>query len=214
MKNSALLYGKVVSPVEFRSQVNDGSELYECLVEVQNKSVHSGTIKTLGRSLISVIYCIEPEKKSQIDNEWLRLKIGQFIKVEGSIVQDRVKKFGTSSVFVQSYEILDTLEETQGNVSVVITGTVFKNPPLLRKFENKSEKLTFLIDQTIEGASMKVYIVSWNNLANYINNLDLKVGDEVEIVGNLISREYEDKDSKEKLNLCELLAKRLTLLKL
>lgn len=212
MRNSVTLYGKVVSAVEFRSQTNEQTELYECLVEVQNKSIHGGTIRNLGKSLICVVYNYDKNHKSNTDDIWMSLKSGQFVKISGIVVQDRIQKLGTSSILAMDIEVLNHLEDTQGNASVIITGCVYKNAPVLRKFENNSEKLAFLIEQSFNGESMKSYIVSWNNLANYIKGLQLNPGDEVEVIGNLVSRIYRDKNSGSDVNLCEILAKRITVL--
>lgn len=211
MKNSVTLYGKIVSAVEFRSQTKENTELYECLVEVQNKSIHGGTIRNFGKSLICVIYNHDKNRNSELDKLWMTLTNGQYIKVSGIVVQDRIQKLGTSSVLATNFEVLDHLEETQGNASVTITGKVYKEVPQMKLLQNKSEKLAFLIEQDFDGESMKSYIVSWNNLANYIKSLDLKVGDEVEVIGNLVSRDYHDKLSGTNVNLCEILAKRLTI---
>lgn len=212
MKNSITLYGKVVSAVEFRSQTKEKTELYECLVEVQNKSIHGGTIRNFGKSLICVIYNYDKTRESDMDKTWMSLSRGKLVKISGLVVQDRIQKLGTSSVLATQVEVLDHLEDTQGNASVVITGKIYKESPQMKSFPNGSEKLAFLIEQSFDSESMKSYIVSWNNLANYIKDLNLNAGDEVEVVGNLVSRNYHDKSSNMDVNLCEILAKRLTVL--
>lgn len=209
--NTVTLYGEVISPVEFRSQ--DKNYIFEeCLVKVQNKSMHAGAIRNLGDSTICLIYrkSVDAEP-SESGMRWRTLKVGQKLKVAGHVIQDRIDKLGTSSVLVTTLEYVDEFTETQGNARVVLVGSIFKEP-VMHKFENSSEKLTFLLEQKSGATSMKTYIAAWNNLANYINDLKLVPGTIVLITGNLVSRKYLDKKTGREINLCEVLAKKLTVL--
>lgn len=217
IKNEVRLFGKVVSIPEFRSETKEGAELYQCLVEVPMKSVHSGMIKEIGKSYITLIYKIDrttdcSQQQAYEDKFWMSLKCGDFVEVQGQLAQDRIGRLGTSSVFVRSFKILEKLDDIQGNAIVTITGQVYKNSPSIRQFPNKAEKLTFLIDQTNGESSMKTYIVAWNNLAHKIQEFDLNPGDEVEVLGNLVSRKYYDKTNEQDVNICELLARRVNLI--
>ena len=216
IKNEVRLFGKIVSVPEFRSETKNGEELHQCLVEVPNKSIHNGMIKEVSKSYITLIYCISDSDQSpeQFNEEktWLSLKGGEFVEVQGQLAQDRIGRLGTSSVYVRSFKVLDKLDESQGNAIVTVTGEVYKNSPVIREFPNKAEKLTFLLNQVVDDMSMKTYVVAWNNLAHKIKELDLKPGDEVEILGNLTSRKYHDKSIDKDVNVCELLSRRITVL--
>ena len=217
IKNEVVLFGKIVSVPEFRSETKDGDELHQCLVEVPVKSVHSGMIKEVGKSYITLIYKVDrrsdqSDSRIMMDHMWLTLKSGEFIEVHGQLAQDRIGRLGTSSVYVRSFTLLDKLDSLQGNAITTITGEVYKNAPIIRQFPNKAEKLTFLLNQTDGESSMKTYIVAWNNLAHKIKEFDLNPGDGVEILGNLISRKYHDRSTDQDVNICELLARRVNIL--
>lgn len=213
-KNEVLLFGKIVSIPEFRSETKDGDELHQCLVEVPVKTVHSGMIKELGKSYITLIYKIN-KSADRIDDQrieekaWLSLKSGEFVEVKGQLAQDRIGRLGTSSVFIRSFKVLERLDESQGNAIVTITGEIYKNSPVIKQFPNKAEKLTFLLNQTDGESSMKTYVVAWNNLAHKIQEFDLIPGDQVEVLGNLVSRKYHDRSTEQDVNVCELLARRV-----
>lgn len=209
IENEVRLFGKIVSVPEFRSETKDGDELHQCLVEVPVKSIHNGMIKEIGKSYITLIYKISNSRTAILDSFWLSLKSGEFIEVEGQLVQDRIGRLGTSSVFVRTFTILGELEESQGNAITTITGEVYKNAPSIKQFPNKAEKLTFLLNQTDGESSMKTYVVAWNNLAHKIQEFDLIPGDQVEVLGNLVSRKYYDRSTEQDVNVCELLARRV-----
>ena len=217
IKNEVRLFGKVVSVPEFRSETKDGDELHQCLVEVPVKSIHNGMIKEIGKSYINLIYkvnkhCEQTDSSRVLDKFWLSLKSGEFIEVQGQLAQDRIGRLGTSSVYVRSFTILEKLDEVQGNAITTITGEVYKKSPVIKQFPNKAEKLTFLINQTDGESSMKTYVVAWNNLAHKIQEFNLVPGDQVEILGNLVSRKYYDKTTEQDINICELLARRVNVI--
>ena len=216
-KNEVRLFGKVISIPEFRSETTEGDELYQCLVEVPMKSFRNGMIKEIGKSYITLVYRInktddQSEESRQQDKAWLSLKSGEFVEVKGQLAQDRIGRLGTSSVFVRSFEILEKLDESQGNAIVTVTGEVYKESPKIKKFPNESEKLAFILNHVRDNISMKTYIVAWNNLAHKIDNLKLDSADEIEVIGNLVSRKYHNRLTNEDVNVCELLAKRVSLI--
>ena len=215
IKNEVILFGKVVSVPEFRSETNDGDELHQCLVEVPMKSVHSGMIKEVGKSYITLIRKIDKksdksEEQRSEEKAWLSLKSGEFVEVKGQLAQDRIGRLGTSSVYIRSFKVIEKLDELQGNAIVSITGEIYKNAPVIKQFPNKAEKLTFLLNQTNGESSMKTYVVAWNNLAHKIQEFNLVPGDQVEILGNLVSRKYHDRTTEQDVNICELLARRVS----
>lgn len=217
IKNEVLLFGRIVSVPEFRSETKDGAELHQCLVEVPVKSIHSGMIKEIGKSYITLIRKINKTAKSTAESRleeetWLSLKSGEFVEVKGQLAQDRIGRLGTSSVFVRSFKVLEKLDESQGNAIVTIIGDVYKNAPVIKQFPNKAEKLTFLLNQTDGESSMKTYVVAWNNLAHKIQELNFIPGDQVEVLGNLVSRKYHDRSTEQDVNICELLARRVNLI--
>lgn len=217
VKNEVLLFGKIVSVPEFRSETKDGDELYQCLVEVPVKSVHSGMIKEIGKSYITLIRKInktvdQTDEQRSEERAWLALKSGEFVEVKGQLAQDRIGRLGTSSVFIRSLKVIEKLEESQGNAIANIIGEVYKNSPVIKQFPNKAEKLTFLLNQTNGESSMKTYIVAWNNLAHKIQEFNLNPGDQVEVLGNLVSRKYHDRTTEQDVNICELLAKRVNII--
>lgn len=217
VKNEVLLFGKIVSVPEFRSETKDGDELYQCLIEVPIKSVHSGMIKEIGKSYITLICKInktadQTDEQRSEEKVWLALKSGEFVEVKGQLAQDRIGRLGTSSVFVRSFKVIEKLDESQGNAITTVTGEIYKNSPVIKQFSNKAEKLTFLLNQTDGESSMKTYIVAWNNLAHKIQEFNLNPGDQVEVLGNLVSRKYHDRTTEQDVNICELLAKRVNII--
>lgn len=213
IKNEVKLFGKIVSIPEFRSETVDGDELHQCLVEVPMKSIRSGMIKEIGKSYITLIYEIDKNSDNKIqDSMWLSLKSGEFVEITGQLVQDRIGRLGTSSVFVRSLRLLTELEESQGNAVVTITGEIYKKNPVVTQFPNKAEKLTFLLSQTNGDSSMRTYVTSWNNLAHKIQEFDLKPGDNVEVLGSIVSRNYHNRTTDQDVTICELLARRVNVI--
>lgn len=217
IKNEVILFGKVVSVPEFRSETKDGAELHQCLVEVPVKSVHNGMIKEVNKSYITLIYKVDgktdqTDSRILMDKLWLALKSGEFVEVKGQLAQDRIGRLGTSSVYVRSFTILEKLDELQGNAITTIIGEIYKNSPIIKQFPNKAEKLTFLLNQTDGESSTKTYVVAWNNLAHKIQEFNLDPGDQVEVLGNLVSRRYHDRSTEQDVNICELLARRVNII--
>lgn len=205
LENRVILYGELVTEIEFRSKTEAGSDLYEFSISTQNKSIKGGRIRVTGVSRLSVI--VECKDDAEFQEKLGSFEIGDNIKIEGMLVQDKVGRLGTLSTYakkVSKYEI------QAGDINYArINGYIVRDLSH-SKFDNGSERVSILIEQKFaDNSGFKAYISSWNNLAQKILSMGLKTGDPIRIVGNLISRKYLDKRSGKEADLSEILARRV-----
>ena len=200
--NSITLYGKVTTEPTYRSTDKNGSDLYTFLITTENKTIKSGTVKVVGESVLCCVY----EKKNEFN-----VKNGDLVKITGTVLQDHIDNYSSLCAFVEDIDFVKDIKLEDIN-TLQVTGTIYKNPPLLRELKNGSERVTFLIENKIspeDKFSMKLYTLAWNNLAHKIQELNFEVGDTVAVEGTLISHKVTDPNTGNSYNLGEILARRV-----